>query len=244
MTVVFVHGVPETTAVWGPLVDALARTDVALLALPGFGCPLPPGFEPTMEGYATWLAAELDRFDTVDLVAHDWGALLGLRVLPRRPANVRSWVLDSGDLGDDFRWHGTARTWQKPVEGEALMDALLGMSVTDRAAVLEGIGVPAAATVTMAEAIDRTMADAILVLYRSATSIGTDWDQGIDAIGGPGLLVESVQDPFRAADRVGRLAARTGAEVLTLPDAGHFWMLDSPGPVAEALGSFWSKLDS
>src|SRR5690606_2734704 len=105
MTVVFVHGVPETAAVWDPLVAALDRDDVACLALPGFGSPLPEGFEPTMYRYADWLAEELTAFDHVDLVAHDWGALLAMRVLADAPSNVRTWVIDTGDLGPDHKWH-------------------------------------------------------------------------------------------------------------------------------------------
>ena len=71
MTAVFVHGVPETAALWDPLVAALERDDTVQLALPAFGNPLPDGFEPTMHRYAEWLAAELERFDEVDLVGHD-----------------------------------------------------------------------------------------------------------------------------------------------------------------------------
>ncbi len=41
MTVVLVHGNPETDAIWGPLVDALGRDDVVRLSPPGFGAPLP-----------------------------------------------------------------------------------------------------------------------------------------------------------------------------------------------------------
>ena len=53
---------------------------------------------------------------------------------------------------------------------------------------------------------------------------------------------ESQQDPFRSADRVKRLAARTGASVATLPDAGHFWMLEAPEQVAEILTKFWAGI--
>ena len=35
MTVVLVHGNPETEAIWGPLVDALGRDDVVRLSPPG-----------------------------------------------------------------------------------------------------------------------------------------------------------------------------------------------------------------
>ena len=240
MTAILVHGVPETTAVWQPLVDHLDRSDVVLLGLPGFGSALPDGFVPTKEGYAGWLAHELTRFDQVDLVTHDWGAILALRVLADQPANVRSWVSDMGDLGPDFEWHDTARTWQTPVEGEAFIDGMVGASVADRAALLMAVGVPEDGATTMAEGFDATMGAAILTLYRSAIDIGDEWGPGIDSIRGPGLLVESVQDPFRSPERVRRLADRTGASVATLPDAGHFWMLESPAEVAEILAGFWA----
>ena len=41
MTVVLVHGNPETEAIWNPLVDAL---DVVRVSPPGFGAPLPDDF--------------------------------------------------------------------------------------------------------------------------------------------------------------------------------------------------------
>ena len=240
MTAVFVHGVPETTAVWGPLVSHLDRDDVALLALPAFGTPRPDGFDARMETYATWLADELARFDEVDLVSHDWGAILTLRVLADRPANVRSWVSDMGDLGDDFEWHDTAKVWQTPGAGEEFMDGLLGAGLDDRALVLSAVGVPADHATTMASNFDRTMADAILDLYRSATRVGVEWGPGIDRIEAPGLLVESMLDPFRSAGRVRTLADRTGAKVLALPESGHFWMLDAPETAAAAITAFWA----
>lgn len=242
MTAVFVHGVPETHEVWAPLIGHLQRGDVATLQMPGFGCPLPGDFDPTMHRYADWLAQELATFEEIDLVVHDWGALLALRVLADEPANVRSWATDIGDLGDDFRWHDTARTWQTPGEGEALMDGMVGASPTDRAAILVSVGVPEEGASAMAAAVDRTMGDAILTLYRSATDVGTEWGPGIDRIGGPGLVIQSTEDPFRSTSRAARLAERTGADVVELPGAGHWWMLEQPQRGAAILTEFWSRL--
>lgn len=55
MTVVLVHGNPETNAIWGPLVDALGREDVVQLSPPGFGAPLPDDFSATYLAYRDWL---------------------------------------------------------------------------------------------------------------------------------------------------------------------------------------------
>jgi hypothetical protein len=60
MTVVLVHGNPETDAIWGPLVDALGRTDVVRLSPPGFGSPLPDDFPVTYVAYRDWLEGELE----------------------------------------------------------------------------------------------------------------------------------------------------------------------------------------
>ena len=60
MTVVFVHGVPETHHVWDDLRTQLARAQSIAVGLPGFGTPLPDGFGATMDEYATWLIAELE----------------------------------------------------------------------------------------------------------------------------------------------------------------------------------------
>jgi pimeloyl-ACP methyl ester carboxylesterase len=242
MTAIFVHGVPETSSVWQPLVDRLERDDVVLLGLPGFGSALPDGFEPTMQTYADWLAAELAPYDEDDLVTHDWGAILALRVLADRPANVRSWVSDMGDLSADFEWHDTAKTWQTPGDGEALMEVFVGAPLADRALILQGVGVPEAHATEMAVHLDQTMADAILVLYRSATDVGNEWGPGIDDINAPGLLIESMLDPFRSAGRVRRLAERTGAAIATMPEAGHFWMLDDPAVAAATVTEFWATV--
>jgi pimeloyl-ACP methyl ester carboxylesterase len=91
MTAVLVHGVPETPAVWEPLRAHLRRADVAALELPGFGSPRPEGFAATKEAYVGWPAGELERADgPVDLVGHDWGGALVVRLVSTRPELVRS----------------------------------------------------------------------------------------------------------------------------------------------------------
>lgn len=222
----------------------LTGHEVITLGLPGFGSALPDGFEPTMEVYADRMRSELEAIDGhVHLVAHDWGALLALRVLADRPSHVASWVLDASNLDDDFVWHDTAQLWQTPGAGEEFMESMLGASVDERAALLTGSGVPESGAIEMAGSIDATMAAAILSLYRSAVNIGAQWGPGIDRITGPGLIIDAANDPFRAPGSAARLAERTGAEIVTLPDSGHWWMLDDPAGVAEAIDDFWADLE-
>ncbi len=117
MTVVLVHGNPETDVIWGPLVEALGRDDVVRLSPPGFGAPLPDDFPATMVAYRDWLIGELEGFDTppVDLVGHDWGGGHVLNVVMNRPELVRSWASDIvGVMHPDYVWHDMAQVWQTP----------------------------------------------------------------------------------------------------------------------------------
>ena len=97
MPLVLVHGVPDTTAVWDPLVDALARDDVVRLALPGFATPVLEGFAATKEEYADWVVAQLETIgEPVDLVGHDWGSLLVERERPPETAAALTRLWASG----------------------------------------------------------------------------------------------------------------------------------------------------
>ncbi len=243
MSTVFIHGVPETPVIWDALIDALEMSDAIRLRLPGFGSALPDGFEPTMDRYADWLEAELSRIDgPIDLVSHDWGALLAMRVNSRNPSLLRSWVTDMGNLEDDFEWHDTARTWQTPGEGEAFMEGILGISDAERAELLGGLGIEAAIAARLSPEVDATMGDAILALYRSAISIGPDWGPGISKITVPTLVIEAALDPFRSPGATAALVDRTGAHTALLEESGHWWMTTHPADAAATIRAFWSGL--
>jgi pimeloyl-ACP methyl ester carboxylesterase len=174
VTVVLVHGNPETDAVWDPLVEALGRDDVIRLSPPGFGAPLPDGWPATYLDYRDWLEDELSRVEgPVDVVGHDWGGNHVVNVMMHRPELVRSWVSDIiGVFDPDYVWHEAALVWQTPVEGERLADAMLGGTLQDRTDRLVGLGVTAEVAAKMATAHGPEMARALLALYRSARHPG------------------------------------------------------------------------
>jgi len=120
---VFVHGVPETGRIWDGVRELVPGS--ISLDLPGFGCPTPEGFSATKDAYAEWLEQRLRRVDgPIDLVGHDWGALLTLRIASATSVPLRSWAADIASCYQpDYVWHAGARTWQTPGEGEAALAA-------------------------------------------------------------------------------------------------------------------------
>ena len=144
MTAVFVHGVPETPAVWSGLLAALGRPDAVALWLPGFDGVRPEGFGATMDEYAAWLVAQLEQLgEPVDLVGHDWGGGFVVRVVSTRPDLIRSWVTDAAGIGDvEFEWHDFAKIWQTPQAGEDFWNQQLAASTEERAGVFTMFGVP------------------------------------------------------------------------------------------------------
>ena len=98
MTIVFVHGNPETEAIWDDLVPHLRNDDVVRLSPPGFGCVIPSGFDCSTDSYRDWLAGELENLaQPIDLVGHDWGGGHVIRIAMDRPRS--NTILDERYLG-------------------------------------------------------------------------------------------------------------------------------------------------
>lgn len=241
MTVVFVHGVPETASVWDRVRDRIGGESVAL-ALPGFGTPRPPGFD-GKDAWAGWLRDRLAELPgPVDLVGHDWGALLALRVVTTSPGLVRSWAVDVASVAHpDYTWHDFALTWQTPQVGEEWMRAQLAAAPGDPDGFFDQLvafAVPPADAKQMAAEFDAEMAASILALYRSAVpNLWADWGCG-DRPDAPGLVLLPTADPFDDPVRARIVADWLGAAVAELPGLGHFWPLEDPATAAGVLGSW------
>src|SRR5216684_8092650 len=170
MTKVFVHGNPETTAVWSELVPALRRRgveDIELLSPPGFGAEVPAGFGSTRTEYRDWLIRELTAIGgEIDLVGHDWGAGHTYAVAAHRPDLLRSWAADcAGLVHPSYEWHPAAQVWQREKEGEASIAQIIKMTGDD---LVKLFGVPPGLAPTMADHLDEVMGASILAIYRSA----------------------------------------------------------------------------
>jgi pimeloyl-ACP methyl ester carboxylesterase len=248
MTVVFVHGNPETPAIWGPLFNELDRDDVVALALPGFGCSLPNNFTPTKEGYVAWLVEQLEAIGhPVDLVGHDWGGGFALRVAMTRPDLLRSWVTDVAHLlHPDEVWHDVAVAWQTPNVGEAFFTQMLATPVEVREARYIALGIPEPTASQLVAAANERMAQCVLTLYRSAIQPAmVQWGHDAElAAARPGLCIIPALDPYaRDQSFAVSMAVRMSAQIAHLPDQRHWWMLNAPQQAASILSKFWAGLD-
>jgi pimeloyl-ACP methyl ester carboxylesterase len=238
MPAVFVHGVPDTQRVWRALIQRLRRQDVVTLALPGFGGEIPSGFDCSKEAYCDWLLREVDDIGgPVDLVAHDWGAILALRVVSLEPTLVRTWAVGGAPLDSDYEWHKVAKLWQTPEVGEQVMEKLTPETL---ASGLVAAGVPTEDAAETARHVDATMKSCILALYRSGVKVGAEWEHGLGRITAPGLVLWGTDDPYAAPVFGSRLASRTGARFVAFTRCSHWWQLERPGEVAKELESLWA----
>jgi len=256
--IVLVHGNPETDAVWDLLLGALDRLDVFRLSPPGFGSPLPSGFDSSMDRYRDWLIARLEAFaQPVHLVGHDWGGLHALNVAMTRPDLLRSWVSDAAGVYDsDYRWHPLAQIWQAPGAGEEWVNAAFAAPLPQRIiAMRELLGADtAAASPTVARVAriaervaagqDADMARAVLSLYRSAAQpVMAQAGRGLhSAAARPGLIVDATDDDTTGnMESRARMAEVAGASIARLHGLGHWWMVQDPHRAAQVLNNFWAS---
>ena len=245
---VFVHGNPETSAIWQPLGNELARrgvNDTVLLSPPGFGAPTPDVWGATRQEYVDWLIAELERLDTpVDIVGHDWGAGHVYGVLARRPELINTWVADCGGLlHRDYQWHDAAQAWQTPGIGEEAVGMLTHMDRADLVGVLQGLGMSPSIAEEVANHVNEVMGYCILSLYRSAAQPAMrDLGAHLAQCHLPrGAVIIPTADTYPGTPDMAREVAHSlHATTIELLDRGHWWMIEDPATAAEQLINFWN----
>ena len=246
---VFVHGNPETSALWRPLfeeLEARGLDDLHAISPPGFGAPVPEAFAPTRIGYRDWLIGELEALGGgIDLVGHDWGAGHVYGVLAERPDLLGSWAADcAGLVHPDYVWHDAAQAWQTPEVGEKAIEAMLSTPLEQRAAAWTSLGMRADIAREIAPEQNDTMGRCILTLYRSAAQ------PEMQALGErlrttprrPGLVLIPTEDPYVGTEEMAVSVAHSlGADTLRLEGRGHWWMFDGGAiaAVADALAAHW-----
>jgi len=230
--VVLVHGFPESSLMWEPLMERLAAAGRRCVApdLYNLGDSQETGpatFERSLEAF-TALMDELDPGD-VTVVVHDWGGFVGLAWACDHPEQVRSLVISDTGFFSDGRWHGMADA-VRGAEGEKLIAAI------DRegfGAMLNGDG--NAFSEETLNAYWKPFADgrgqrATLDFYRSMDFEKlAPWDGKLAGLGVPALILWGAEDPFAimaAAKRFDR--ELPDSRLVAIKGAGHFVWSEEP----------------
>ena len=240
--VLYLHGVPTSSGIWRPFLE---RTGGIAPDLPGFGRSGKRGDgDYTMEGYDRFVERLLDHLgiERVRLVVQDWGGV-GLLWAQRFPERVeRLVIMDAVPLLPGYRWHRIARAWRTPMLGEIAMGLTIKpvLRFISREANATPGPMPADFIDQAAAGLDQGTQRAILRLYRSSPEsklalAGTR----LGDLTCPALVVWGDRDPYVPAQFADAYAAELGgaAEVLHLPDAGHWPWLDRPD-VVETVATF------
>jgi pimeloyl-ACP methyl ester carboxylesterase len=135
-----------------------------------------------------------------------------------------------------------AQLWQTPGTGEQMIDGWVGMPAADRATAMAAGGSDPELARLQSERIDAVMGACILALYRSAVTVGADWEDDVAAMPRrPSLVLWGRDDPFCGPDVGERLAARLDAELVVFDGCTHWWPWDRAAESAAALEQLWQR---
>ena len=231
--VIYLHGVPESGAMWEPFV---ARTGGDAPDLPGFGTSdKRSDGDYSFRGLGRWVSdytRELERFS---LVVHDWGAVGLLAAMERPEAIERLVIIDAVPFLPGYRWHRIARVWRTPLAGELFMGLSTKRGSRWLARRQSQTEIPDQVIDTAIERawkhFDHGTQRAILRLYRSADEpLLTDAGRDLGRIEAPALVVWGAQDPYIPATFAQQYADALGgpAEVDIVDGAAHWPWYEKP----------------
>ncbi|CAN5394664.1 alpha/beta hydrolase [soil metagenome] len=237
--VLLLHGFPESSRMWEPLMTELASHGRRSLA-PDLYClgdsddPGPATFERNLEAVGAF-HTECD-LEEVELIVHDWGGFVGLAWAVENPELVASLVIADAGFFSDGRWHGMAQALRGE-QGEEIIEQL------DRdgfAALLRADGAPF--TDEQVDAYWQPFADgrgreATLEFYRSMDfSKLVPYEDGLAELDVPTLLLWGAEDKFAPLSGAKRFQREIPeAELVAIDDAGHFVFDEEAGRCCDAV---------
>lgn len=242
----FIHGVPDTPAVWAPLIAALngiSPEHIHTPALPGFTAPPPQGFVPDKEAYTDWLIRHIrtlhENHGPIDIVGHDWGALLTLRAASLHPELIHSWTVSGAVIHPAYRGHITARRWSTPLLGELVM-MLTSPALIRKELIKEGL--PKEIAAEEASHWNKPKRQCILGLYRSAKGLRFtgDWVSDLRNLPAKGLVLWGAGDPYVEAHYGESFAKAQNVPFYVEDTSGHWMIAQTPAFAARYLNALWA----
>jgi pimeloyl-ACP methyl ester carboxylesterase len=239
--VVLLHGFPQSSRMWEPLIESLTAAGRRCVApdLYGLGDSdngAPTTFEGNLEVFERF-ADELE-LDRLAIVVHDWGGFIGLAWACRHPDRVSALVISDTGFFADGRWHGMAEA-VRGEQGEQIVAAL------DRSGFEVLLRSSARFSDEDVEAYWRPFAEgrgrrATLDFYRSMDfSKLAEYDGRLGALGVPTLLLWGAEDEFAPLGGAKRFEREIpGARLVAIEGAGHFVFDQEPERCAREVVAF------
>jgi haloalkane dehalogenase len=223
--VVLVHGFPQSSRMWRPLMRALTDAGRRCVApdLYGLGdndADAPTTFEANLQAFARFADdLELDR---IAPVVHDWGGFIGLAWACDHPERVSALVISNTGFFADGRWHGMAEAIRGE-QGEQIVAAI------DRAgfeSLLRSSGPFADEDIDAywAPFADGRGRRATLDFYRSMDFAKlAPYEGRLGELGVPTLLIWGADDEFAPLGGARRFEREIpGSRLVAIEGAGHF----------------------
>ena len=245
--VVFVHGALGSRRDWAALVEEVAAFGRAVAPdMPGYGdADKPASFDYTTQGYARHLGGLIEQFGIrrAHLVLHDLGGPWGLAWAAEHPDALASLSLINIGALPGFRWHWYGQLYRR----RGLGDLVLASATPSGVALLLRWGNPRRLPREYTDGIVRQCRiagtrRAVLSYYRATPDLGSVTERAslaLRAANPPTMVIWGGKDPYvpvRFADIQTRFFA--SAEVVILPESGHWPFIDDPEGVAAQLIPF------
>jgi haloalkane dehalogenase len=246
--VLLVHGFPESSRMWEPLMGALAQLGRRSIA-PDLYClgdspdPGPATYDRNVAMLERFCERALGQEEQALVIVHDWGGFIGLTWACRNPHRVEGLVLSDTGFFSDGRWHGVAEMLRSE-QGEAAIAAF------DRdafAALLRADGANFSEEDVDAywHPFERGRGrEATLEFYRDMDFEKlAPYEGGLAELGVPTLILWGQEDnfaPLSGARRFEREIA--GADLIVVPGAGHFVFETEPEHCQRVVSDFVAAL--
>jgi pimeloyl-ACP methyl ester carboxylesterase len=243
--VVFLHGGPGSAEDWAhqlPRVGEFARA--LAFDLPGLGqADKPRHFPYSGPGWATFVQAALNELGVsrVHLVMNDLGGDAGIHWAAAHPSTFASAVLVNTGPLIGYRWHAIARLHRAPVLGAtAVFGGRLGLRTVMR---LYEPRLPREVVKRWQRGYGLASRRALDRFYANNPAVVTsDLVPDFNRLDRPALVIWGKRNRFvpvkHASDQ---LESFPSAELVLLPDCGHYAQLEAPERVSELLVSFLRK---
>ncbi|MGH2951234.1 MAG: alpha/beta fold hydrolase [Solirubrobacterales bacterium] len=241
--VVLLHGFPESSRMWEPLMERLTASGRRCLAPDLFGLgdssdDRPATFERNLDAFARFLRGL--EVGPVVAVVHDWGGFIGLAWAADHPARVAGLVISDTGFFSDGRWHGIAEA----IRGEGGQELLAALDRDGFAGLLEGAG--GGFDAADIDAYWQPFADegrgrrATVEFYRSMDfSKLAPYEAKLYELETPALLLWGAEDRFAPVGGAHRLHKRMkAAELVVIDDGGHFIYDQAPDRCADEVLAF------